>query len=419
MNNNNNDDEDDSKKPAAKETQEDSSSPSSNGHDEKEVNTKMTTPGAVPTSSSQEERAVAKTKKNRDNRQRKQTAKMDVGVQLAAGCFEATKPNPSDGNTTETTAGAAPSSSSHDRAGLTTKTNKHNDRRRNQRAKLAPGCYEEQLSPPPPGIFPTSSEANGKGSGLQLASAFPLDDTFLDQEERATMIVHSEDTTTATTPTTADNIEQGERPDNDVERGTGDDFETPSDAFVVPERPIGVDRMAALQQLTENAPLAIVIQHNSHKEEAGNNEVGGRRGKMFRVRGAMLLVLLVVSVIVAAALTKWNHEEKEQEDSSVILSAYPSQLASEDPPLSAVPSMAPTTSAPTSDAFGIMASRLFANPEQDGPRDTTSPQWKAIVWLVEEDGFYFNTTEPALSMDHQLSRRYALATFYYSTTGEG
>jgi hypothetical protein len=384
------------KKPADKATKDDPSSTSSLRNDDKDGNKKVTTtPGAVPSSSSQ---AGKTTRKNKNNRRRKQsTAKMDRGVQLAPGNFEE---------------------------------------------------EESSWSPPPPPP-PSKNEPHRKDSGLQLAPALPAeeDDTFLgaeNQKLRGRRIVQSEGTTSTATTTavsTTRELEPGERrrddEENENDNSEEDDIETPLDAFVVPERPTTADRLSSLYQLSLYAPLAEVIQPNSDKTEddVGNNENVPRR-KTYLVVGAILLLLVVVSAIVTVSLTVWNSEEDEDDSSFVpVLSAHPTLVASGAPKeasitfvpsayptltASGVPSMAPTTPAPTSDAFGIMASRLFANLEQDRPRDRTSPQWKAIQWLVEEDGFFKNSSEPVSSSltEYQLSRRYALATLYFATNGE-
>jgi hypothetical protein len=79
-------------------------------------------PHAVPLSSTLE-RAGVKTKKSGNDCQRKQRAKMDVGVQLAPGYCEATIDDPLDGNTNVTTTDVVPSSlSSQDQAVVTTTT---------------------------------------------------------------------------------------------------------------------------------------------------------------------------------------------------------------------------------------------------------------------------------------------------------
>jgi hypothetical protein len=385
--NDNNDDEE-AMKPAAKDTKNGPSSPFSLTSDEKDGDATMTdAPDAVPMCSRQN-RAVDTTTKNKkkkkgnDRRRRNPTSKMDQGVQLAPD-----------------------------------------------------GCWYEPVSPhplpPERTTFVASSQTNGKDSGLPLAPGLsPEEDTaFLDlQEGRVTRT-----TNIRTSSSTPRDVEHSDRQDNEDDNDNGDDeddIETAYDAFVAPERHTEADRLAALRQLTENAPLAVVLPQNSRQEDAGNNEHGQRqRRKTLRVLVVILLVVLVVVsaitiVVVSFTTIVSNKKEdiKNEQDSSLVPSAPPSRMASEAPTRSAVPSMAPTTPAPTSDAFGIMASRLFAaHPYQDRPRDSTSPQWKAILWLVDEDSLFQNDnkTEAASFTDHQLSRRYALATLYYATNGEG
>ena len=133
---------------------------------------------------------------------------------------------------------------------------------------------------------------------------------------------------------------------------------------------------------------------------------------------------MVVVVVVPVSSTVRN--DNRDETTTSVPSAHPTAIPSGAPSRSVMPSMTPTTPAPTLEAFGIVANRLFDNPEQDRPRDPTSPQWKALVWLVDKDGFFdmnndgqVTFSSSSSSTDRQLARRYALATLYYATNGEG
>jgi hypothetical protein len=105
-----------------------------------------------------------------------------------------------------------------------------------------------------------------------------------------------------------------------------------------------------------------------------------------------LLLVMVSAILVTVALTVWNQQDKEEESGATSVPSAQQQDSMANPlahptPLSEVPSMTPTTLAPTSDAFGIMTSHFFTNPEQDSPSNPTSPQWRALKWLVGEDSF--------------------------------
>jgi hypothetical protein len=134
---------------------------------------------------------------------------------------------------------------------------------------------------------------------------------------------------------------------NETEHGHDDnDIETAIfDAFVAPEPPTNKEavRLASLKKLTENAPLAEVIQRTpSVKEEetGGDNNEEEKRRKKSLVVGAILLILVLLSAT-AVLLTSWNTGKAKGD------SKYPTVVASLAPSLSAEPSMAPTTPAPT------------------------------------------------------------------------
>jgi hypothetical protein len=248
--------------------------------------------------------------------------------------------------------------------------------------------------------------------------------------------------------------------DNDVEEEE-EDVEIAFDAFVVTNTTLTEEeRRAALLKIAENAPLVEVLQEQQQDDNANNHQQQRRRKS--HSWGAVLLFLAVFCVIIIAVpLVIVNHKNQKDSNSKekhnifsqtgtptattaaagLVPTSTPSQkrhpteLPSGAPSTSQVPTMTPTTSAPTSDTLAIVASLIFDNPEQDRPRDPTSPQWKALQWLAEEDGVFQNlirtdngtassrklvlsNTTTSNTTTKQLVRRYALATLYYATNGD-
>jgi hypothetical protein len=196
------------------------------------------------------------------------------------------------------------------------------------------------------------------------------------------------------------------------------------DAYVVKDAPTEESRLAALNRLTRDAPLAEIVNvidaenatSSSNRSEASLFPEEQRQKLLFR-GGFILLLVLTATLISLAGLGRLSKSTSipsllETMDPSGVPSMAPTSGAPSMAPTTPAPSMAPTTPAPTSDAFSIMASRIFTNPEEERPRDPASPQWQALMWLAYEDEY--NTT-----ISYQLVRRYALATLYYATNGTG
>jgi hypothetical protein len=195
------------------------------------------------------------------------------------------------------------------------------------------------------------------------------------------------------------------------------------DAFVVQDAPTEESRLAALNRLTRDAPLAEIVnvidaeETTSSSNRSRNPSLEEQRQKLLIRGGLIFLFLMTATLVSLAGLGKLS---KSTSTPSLLETMVPSGVPSVAPtsgapsmaPTTPAPSMAPTTPAPTSDAFSVMASRIFTNPGEERPRDPTSPQWKALMWLAYEDGY--NTT-----FSYQLVQRYALATLYYATNGEG
>jgi hypothetical protein len=193
------------------------------------------------------------------------------------------------------------------------------------------------------------------------------------------------------------------------------------DAFVVHTQE---DRLAALSRLTQDAPLAQIVNESSSRQSQDHQNSEERRRKLFLLGGFILILVLSAILVPLAGLGKLSGSQEAE--TVVSLTSNPTTLKPSGVPSrgptsapSGVPSRAPTTPAPTSSEFSFVTSLLFANPEEDRPRDPTSPQWKALAWLAEVDVFTSTVFNSNLASRDQLLRRYALATLYYATNGDG
>jgi cell division septation protein DedD len=194
------------------------------------------------------------------------------------------------------------------------------------------------------------------------------------------------------------------------------------DAYVVQDAPTEESRLATLNRLTRDAPLAEIVNvidaenTTSSSNRSQNSTSEAQRQKLLLRGGFILLLVLTATLVPLAGLGELSRSTRIATPLNTMVpsgvpSMAPTSGAPSMAPTSGAPSMAPTTPAPTSDAFSVMASCIFTNPEEERPRDPASPQWKALMWLAYEDGY--NTT-----IGSQLVRRYALTTLYYATNGE-
>jgi hypothetical protein len=196
------------------------------------------------------------------------------------------------------------------------------------------------------------------------------------------------------------------------------------DAYVVQDAPTEESRLAALNRLTRDAPLAEIVNvvdaenaTSSSNRSRASLDSEAQRQKLLLRGGYILLLVLTATLVSLAGLGKLSRSTSipyllDTMVPSGVPSIAPISGAPSMASTSGAPSMAPTTPAPTSDAFRVMASRIFTDPEEERPRDPASPQWQALMWLAYEDGY--NTT-----IGSQLVQRYALATLYYATNGTG
>jgi hypothetical protein len=252
-----------------------------------------------------------------------------------------------------------------------------------------------------------------------------------------------------------DDDDDNDNNDNNNDDVVEDDVEMAIHAFVVPDTTTRMTtkevRRAALLRIAENAPLAEVIQEGENVKEAGHINHHGQQRRKLLLFIAVLCVIVVVVVVSLLVVNLNNrnddstsHRNEEPNSfpptgtptdatttSTPSQNPYPTEMPTGAPTTSLIPTMTPTTSAPTSNVFAIAASLLFTNPEQDRPRDPTSPQWKALQWLAEEDEVFQNMISGANNNNNgtttvlftfnstkQLVRRYALATLYFATNGE-
>jgi hypothetical protein len=201
--------------------------------------------------------------------------------------------------------------------------------------------------------------------------------------------------------------------------------QNPIDAYVVQGVPTEESRLARLSRLAQDAPLAEIVNvmdiENANKSSTNrslSSHYSEDQRRTMLMRGGIILLLVLTATLVS--LNAMGRLSKSTSTPSLLETNVPTGVLSMAPTTrvpsmaltSGAPSMAPTTPEPTSDRFSIMASRIFTNPEEERPRDPSSPQWKALMWLAYEDDY--NTT-----IIDQLVRRYALATLYYVTNGTG
>jgi len=111
----------------------------------------------------------------------------------------------------------------------------------------------------------------------------------------------------------------------------------------------------------------------------------------------VLLVLVVVGATLGVVIPRRN---------ASFGTAMPTDLPSEAP--SAAPSQAPTTT-----SFAVLAQAVEAA-FGTTLEDTTSPQYKAALWMTEEDQLI---TSPLDDLS-RFAQRYAMVVFYYSTGGD-
>jgi hypothetical protein len=194
--------------------------------------------------------------------------------------------------------------------------------------------------------------------------------------------------------------------------------------FVVQDAPTEESRLAALNQITRDAPLAEIVNvvdadnaTSSSNRSRASLDSEAQQQKLLLRGGFILLLVLTATLVPLAGLGELSRSTHIPTPLNTMVpsgvpSMAPTSGAPSMAPTSGAPSMAPTTPARTPYVFSTMASRIFTNPEEERPRDPTSPQWKALMWLAYKDGY--NTT-----ISSQLVRRYALTTLRYATNGEG
>ena len=151
--------------------------------------------------------------------------------------------------------------------------------------------------------------------------------------------------------------------------------------------------------VAENAPVtAVAIE----EEEAQERE---KFRKMIYIIGAFGACLVIIGIVVVVA---------------VVVSSGGGGDGDEEPtfPPTASPTMAPTmageaalvdclASSPVADVLDI--NQLRSN--------KTSPQWRAVSWMVNEDEMYQGCSSAGTRSDSKLWERYALATFYFAVNG--
>jgi hypothetical protein len=466
MKDNDDDDDDDdktNKKPPAPAAPSDYPLRSNDGVEEEEAVVAVT-PGAVPVSHQHDRASLKKGGQRRSSDdEQKQTARTDgVGVpQLATALAFAPALDWDNVAVLDDDGGAASTPGSlrlEDRASRTKEKRGRNEGQASNLDKkpaatsnqcgvqLAPGVapLEEEgaavVSPGSPRLDRASRTKEKRGrKGRHASNRDDQQAAMIDQGVQLAPGVAPGADTTAVVPRDVEGApsvpsDDGFSPDTSRD----DDGAPPSsptdheehalDAFVVHTKE---ERLAALSRLTKDAPLAQIVNESSaSRQSQDHHTLEERRQKLFWLGGLTLILVLSAILVPLAVLGKLSGPNEAETlvslantPTTTITTLKPTGVPSRGPTLvpSGVPSRAPTTPAPTSNEFSLVASLLFANPEQDRPRDPTSPQWKALTWLAEVDSFTrigFNGTTTLASRE-QLVQRYVLATLYYATNGDG
>jgi hypothetical protein len=153
--------------------------------------------------------------------------------------------------------------------------------------------------------------------------------------------------------------------------------------------------------VVEAAGVAVIL--STEEEERLDKE----KRKKYVFGGAICVCLVAIAIIVPTVLTAARGSAPES-------LALPPSMAP-----SFAPSVAPS-SAPTSSVFADFLADVLKplNASSDVVFDDVhSPQYKAAVWLVEEDSKYY-WEQHDLSRSHpKIVQRYALATFHFATGG--
>lgn len=149
--------------------------------------------------------------------------------------------------------------------------------------------------------------------------------------------------------------------------------------------------------VAENAPVtAVAIEAEEAQERA-------KFRKMIYIVGACLVIIVVVVVVAVVVASGGGDDDGDDEPT---LSPTPS------------PTMAPTTageaalvdclaSSPVADVLDVNQLRT----------NKTSPQFRAVSWMANEDEMYQGCTSGVTSIDSKLWERYALVTFYFAVNG--
>jgi hypothetical protein len=129
-----------------------------------------------------------------------------------------------------------------------------------------------------------------------------------------------------------------------------------------------------------------------------------KRRKKYLCYGAVVLVIVAVSIVVPVVLLVGG-------DGGTIEVEAPPSIAPSSAP-SSMPSSAPTTN-----TFSDLLDILLGLPTstEDMFADRSGPQYRAALWLADEDTYWIDSS---LALDHpKMIQRFALATFYYASTG--